>query len=251
MAVAATRSWPARSPRSVDAKARAAHGQEHAPSVHAGRSVQPDRSRARSRISTSSSRPTCRAPSRRSSSRWKSSPTTRCACARIHGGVGAITENDVMLASASTTRSSSASTSVRTRRPRDAAKRDEYRHPAVPRHLSGHRGYRKGHEGHARAGIPARTSSVTRRCATCSRSRAWAPSPALTSPTASSSATRRFACSATTWWFTRASSPRSSASRTTVKEVADGYECGVCLENYTDIKEGDVIECFVMEEIPR
>ncbi len=35
-----------------------------------------------------------------------------------------------------------------------------------------------------------------------------------------------------------------------VKEVADGYECGVCLENYTDIKEGDVIECFVMEEIP-
>ncbi|MGN0772808.1 MAG: translation initiation factor IF-2 [Candidatus Ventricola sp.] len=36
-----------------------------------------------------------------------------------------------------------------------------------------------------------------------------------------------------------------------VKEVKDGYECGVCLENYTDIKEGDVIECFVMEEIPR
>ena len=36
-----------------------------------------------------------------------------------------------------------------------------------------------------------------------------------------------------------------------VKEVADGYECGVCLENYTDIKEGDVIECFVMEEIQR
>ena len=36
-----------------------------------------------------------------------------------------------------------------------------------------------------------------------------------------------------------------------VKEVKEGYECGVCLENYTDIKEGDVIECFVMEEIPR
>ena len=36
-----------------------------------------------------------------------------------------------------------------------------------------------------------------------------------------------------------------------VKEVKDGYECGICLENYTDIKEGDVIECFVMEEIPR
>ncbi len=36
-----------------------------------------------------------------------------------------------------------------------------------------------------------------------------------------------------------------------VKEVADGYECGVCLENFSDVKEGDVVECFVMEEIPR
>ena len=36
-----------------------------------------------------------------------------------------------------------------------------------------------------------------------------------------------------------------------VKEVASGYECGIGLENYNDIKEGDVIECFVMEEIER
>ena len=35
------------------------------------------------------------------------------------------------------------------------------------------------------------------------------------------------------------------------KEVAAGYECGVGLENYNDVKEGDVIECFVMEEIKR
>ncbi|MCL1806533.1 MAG: translation initiation factor IF-2 [Oscillospiraceae bacterium] len=33
------------------------------------------------------------------------------------------------------------------------------------------------------------------------------------------------------------------------KEVASGYECGISLEKYTDIKEGDVIEAFVMEEI--
>ena len=33
------------------------------------------------------------------------------------------------------------------------------------------------------------------------------------------------------------------------REVAQGYECGVGLENYNDIKEGDVVECFVMEEI--
>jgi translation initiation factor IF-2 len=33
------------------------------------------------------------------------------------------------------------------------------------------------------------------------------------------------------------------------KEVATGYECGIGLENYNDIKEGDIIECFLMEEI--
>ena len=36
-----------------------------------------------------------------------------------------------------------------------------------------------------------------------------------------------------------------------VREVAEGYECGVGLENYSDIKEGDVIECFMMEQIAR
>jgi translation initiation factor IF-2 len=35
------------------------------------------------------------------------------------------------------------------------------------------------------------------------------------------------------------------------KEVAQGYECGASLEGYNDIKEGDAIECFVMEEIER
>ncbi|WP_108305837.1 translation initiation factor IF-2 [Metalysinibacillus jejuensis] len=35
------------------------------------------------------------------------------------------------------------------------------------------------------------------------------------------------------------------------KEVAKGYECGITIENYNDIKEGDVIEAFIMEEIKR
>ncbi len=34
-----------------------------------------------------------------------------------------------------------------------------------------------------------------------------------------------------------------------VKEVASGYECGVGFENFNDIKEGDVVECFIMEQI--
>lgn len=36
-----------------------------------------------------------------------------------------------------------------------------------------------------------------------------------------------------------------------VKEVAKGYECGVQIENYNDIKEGDIVEAFVMEEVKR
>ncbi len=35
------------------------------------------------------------------------------------------------------------------------------------------------------------------------------------------------------------------------REVAQGYECGVGLEKFNDIKEGDILEAFVMEEIER
>ena len=36
-----------------------------------------------------------------------------------------------------------------------------------------------------------------------------------------------------------------------VKEVQAGYECGIGLEKFNDIKVGDVIECFEMEEVAR
>ncbi|HCL4603094.1 TPA: translation initiation factor IF-2 [Clostridium botulinum] len=35
------------------------------------------------------------------------------------------------------------------------------------------------------------------------------------------------------------------------KEVAQGYECGLSIEKFNDIKEGDIIECFIMEEIKK
>ncbi|SDM99141.1 translation initiation factor IF-2 [Paenibacillus sp. yr247] len=35
------------------------------------------------------------------------------------------------------------------------------------------------------------------------------------------------------------------------KEVAQGYECGISLERYHDIKEGDIIEAFIMESVER
>jgi len=36
-----------------------------------------------------------------------------------------------------------------------------------------------------------------------------------------------------------------------VREVNEGYECGMALANYQDIKAGDVIECFEEEEVAR
>ena len=36
-----------------------------------------------------------------------------------------------------------------------------------------------------------------------------------------------------------------------VKEVNSGYECGLNIENFNDIKEGDVVECFRMVEVER
>ena len=36
-----------------------------------------------------------------------------------------------------------------------------------------------------------------------------------------------------------------------VKEVKTGFECGITIENFNDIKVGDIIECFIMEEVER
>ncbi len=36
-----------------------------------------------------------------------------------------------------------------------------------------------------------------------------------------------------------------------VKEVHSGYECGLTFEKFNDIKEGDIVEAYIMEEIPR
>ena len=36
-----------------------------------------------------------------------------------------------------------------------------------------------------------------------------------------------------------------------VKEVQSGQECGMAFENYQDMREGDVIECYRVEEVAR
>jgi translation initiation factor IF-2 len=36
-----------------------------------------------------------------------------------------------------------------------------------------------------------------------------------------------------------------------VREVREGFECGIAVENFNDIKVGDVIECYRTEEVAR
>jgi len=36
-----------------------------------------------------------------------------------------------------------------------------------------------------------------------------------------------------------------------VREVNEGYECGVGLDKFNDIKEGDILEAFIMEEVAK
>ena len=33
------------------------------------------------------------------------------------------------------------------------------------------------------------------------------------------------------------------------KEVASGYECGIQIEDFNDIKEQDIIEVYIMEQV--
>ena len=48
----------------------------------------------------------------------------------------------------------------------------------------------------------------------------------------------------------RARSPRCAASRTTCARSQAGFECGIGLSDFQDLKEGDIIETFEEREIP-
>lgn len=52
------------------------------------------------------------------------------------------------------------------------------------------------------------------------------------------------------WWW-RPPSRRCGAEKDDVTEVREGFECGMTLSNYNDIRIGDVIETFEMVERER
>ena len=36
-----------------------------------------------------------------------------------------------------------------------------------------------------------------------------------------------------------------------MKEVREGFECGIGIKNFNDVKVGDFIECYTVEEVAR
>ena len=176
-----------------------------------------------------------------------SSPTQKVKVDIIHKGVGAMTETDVMLRG-------------RLQGPGDGLQREAGvrrrgrgqgtgSHAAdLQHHLRAHRRRADGHGGPAGA-HPHRAQARPRRGpqhrSTC---RSWAPSPARRCSTASSSAARSCGSCARTSRSSRARWRRLKRFKDDVKEVAQGFECGIGIENFNDLKPGDIIEAYEIEE---
>ena len=104
-------------------------------------------------------------------------------------------------------------------------------------------------KGIARAQVPPKWCSVPRRCARCSSHRRGHGRRLLRHRRQGSCATPRRGFCATAWVIHEGKVDSLKRFKDDAREVAAGYECGMGFENYNDIKEGDVIECFQMEEI--
>ena len=103
----------------------------------------------------------------------------------------------------------------------------------------------------ARAGVQGGGRKAAPRSETCSRSRAAPSSPEATSSTGGSRAARqcRLLRDNVVVYTGRVGSLRRF--KDDAREVQAGYECGIGLERFNDVKVGDVIECFRMDEMKR
>ena len=245
-----TTGWPARSPRSV----RRASGRPCRPSVAcvaASRTSWPPWRRARARSSTSSSRATCPVRSRPSRTRCRrSTSATRSRCASSTA-VSVRSPRPTSTSPPPPTPSSSASTSAR------RARRARWPTRKVSR--------------------SATTRSSTRRSRRSRRRSRACSSPMYEESTLgqaeireifrSSKAGNIAGCMVTSGLIRRNAKVRILRDGAVVadnldlaslrrekddaSEVREGFECGLVLQNFQDIKIGDIVEAFEMREIPR
>ncbi len=132
-----------------------------------------------------------------------------------------------------------------------AGRRRTGRDPDLRDHLPDPRGHRERHARPARSRSSKRSSPATPRSARSSGCPGSAPSPAATCTTAPSPVARRSASSGRARSSGRAPSARCGASRTTSARSHAGFECGIGLTDFQDLKPGDIIETYEEREIPR
>ena len=147
-------------------------------------------------------------------------------------------------------RSSSASTCGPAGKAAALAETRGRRDPALQHHLQRGRRHPQGDGGPPRRRPRSRRSSARPRSVRSSARARSAPSPAAWSLSGIDQAHgARRASSATASSSGRARSRGLRRFKDDVKEVAEGIECGISLDGYADVKEGDIIECFEIEEI--
>ena len=125
------------------------------------------------------------------------------------------------------------------------------RHPVLLGDLRRDRRDRGGAEGHAQADLRGGHSSGRRRSGRSSGRPGPASSPAAWSSTAPSAATPRRGCCARAWSSPRRTIASLRREKDDVTEVREGFECGITVANYSDIRIGDIIETFEMREKAR
>ena len=168
----------------------------------------------------------------------------------IHTGVGGITENDIYLASASN------ALVVGLQRPAErrgeAARRARgRRHPHLPRDLPAHRGDRAGARRHALArhdrGGPRRGRGARALQGVAARDDRRVHGHERRRP--SQRASVRVVRDGTVIHETTIA--QLKRFKEDAREVAEGFECGILLEGFNDVKEGDVLEVYETREVER
>ena len=168
----------------------------------------------------------------------------------VHRAVGGITENDVQLAAASN--ATIIGFNVRPdRRARELAESHERRDPHLRDHLQADRGHRGGDGRHARPDDRGGRHRRGRGPRDLPGPHGRAPSPAcyVRNGTITRGSKVRFLRDGVVIWKGAISSLRRF--KDDVREVQAGFECGIGLTDFQDLKEGDVIETYDEREIPR
>ncbi len=168
----------------------------------------------------------------------------------VHAAVGGITKTDVDLAS--TANAIIIGFNVRPDTTGAPGGRAGKRGDAdVSRHLRSYRGSGKGAAGHAGAGVRGSRPGPRGSPRICSKCLTWAPWPAayVTDGKIVPGAQVRVIRDGVVVHEGEMSSLKRF--KDDVREVAQGYECGIGVEKFNDLKEGDVLEAFRMEEVAR